>query len=88
MHNGSFRKIEKKNVPICIKQRLPALCATDSGKSFDRYGLRKTLFTLKAGEKSQILTSFRLFLIEQGRIHGRTVADGWAGAVMQKPLEI
>ena len=23
---------------------------------------------------------------EQGRIHGNTVADGWAGAVMQKPL--
>ena len=26
--------------------------------------------------------------ILQGRIHGRTVADGWAGAVMQKPLAI
>ena len=25
---------------------------------------------------------------EQGRIHGNTVADGWAGAVMQKPLAI
>ena len=25
---------------------------------------------------------------EQGRIHGRTVADGWAGAVMQNPLAI
>ena len=25
---------------------------------------------------------------EQGRIHGTTVADGWAGAVMQKPLAI
>ena len=27
---------------------------------------------------------------KQGRIHGRTVADGWAGpgAVMQKPLAI
>ena len=23
---------------------------------------------------------------EQGRIHGRTVADSWAGAVMRKPL--
>ena len=23
---------------------------------------------------------------EQGRIHGNPVADGWAGAVMQKPL--
>ena len=22
---------------------------------------------------------------QQGRIHGKTVADGWAGAVMQKP---
>ena len=25
---------------------------------------------------------------KQGRIHGKTVADGCAGAVMQKPLEI
>ena len=25
---------------------------------------------------------------KQGRIHGKTVADGWAGAVMQKPFEI
>ena len=25
---------------------------------------------------------------EQGRIHVRTVADGWAGAEMQKPLAI
>ena len=24
--------------------------------------------------------------LEQGRIHGNPVADGWAGAVMQKPL--
>ena len=23
--------------------------------------------------------------MKQGRIHGKTVADGWAGAVMQKP---
>ena len=23
---------------------------------------------------------------KQGQIHGQTVADGWAGAVMQKPL--
>ena len=25
---------------------------------------------------------------EQGRIHGNPVADGWAGAVMPKPLKI
>ena len=25
---------------------------------------------------------------EQGRIHDNTVADGWAGAVMRKPLAI
>ena len=25
---------------------------------------------------------------KQGRIHGRTVKDGWVGAVMQKPLAI
>ena len=27
-------------------------------------------------------------LKKQGRIHGNLVADGWAGAVMQKPLAI
>ena len=27
-------------------------------------------------------------LEEQGRIHGNPVADGWAGAVMQKPVAI
>ena len=36
--------------------------------------------------------SFRLHCeltsIKTGRIHDRTVADGWAGAVMQKPLVI
>ena len=26
--------------------------------------------------------------MKQGRMHGKTVADGWAGAVMQKLLEI
>ena len=26
--------------------------------------------------------------MKQGRIHGRTVADGWAGAVMRKQLGI
>ena len=25
-------------------------------------------------------------LLEQGQIHGNPVADGWAGAAMQKPL--
>ena len=29
---------------------------------------------------------FRTF--QQGRIHGNPVADGWAGAVMRKPLGI
>ena len=38
---------------------------TDSGKIFDRYGLKKILFTLKGGEKSQISMSFRLFFIEK-----------------------
>ena len=27
-------------------------------------------------------------LKKQGRIHGKTVVDSWAGAVMQKPLSI
>ena len=30
----------------------------------------------------------RPLAIQQGRIHGRTVADDWAGAVMPKPLAI
>ena len=29
-----------------------------------------------------------LFQLKQGRIHGNPVADGWAGAVMRKPLAI
>ena len=29
-----------------------------------------------------------MFFKEQGRIRGNPVADGWAGAVMQKPLGI
>ena len=29
-----------------------------------------------------------MFEVKQGQIHGKTVADGWAGAVMQKPLAI
>ena len=29
-----------------------------------------------------------LYLKKQGRIHGNPVADGWAGAVMRKPLAI
>ena len=28
------------------------------------------------------------WFIKKGRIHGRTVADGWVGAVMLKPLAI
>ena len=36
------------------------------------------------------LSSFRTCRTgrKQGRIHGNSVADGWAGAVMQKPLRI
>ena len=26
--------------------------------------------------------------VKQGRIHGKTVADGWAEAVMQQPIKI
>ena len=29
-----------------------------------------------------------MFEVKQGRIHGKTVADGLAGAVMQKPIVI
>ena len=30
----------------------------------------------------------RFFKAEQGRLHGNTVAVGWAGAVVRKPLGI
>ena len=33
-------------------------------------------------------TNLPLKVSKQGQIHGRTVADGWAEAVMQKPLAI
>ena len=29
-----------------------------------------------------------LLKMKQGRIHGNPVADGWAGAVMRKPIAI
>ena len=38
------------------------------------------------GENYLKLTS--IYLEKQGRIHGKTVADGWAGAVLRKPLSI
>ena len=33
-------------------------------------------------------SSFLAMNTKQGRIYGNPIADGWAGAVMQKPLEI
>ena len=38
--------------------------------------------------KGQFSHFYQAILGKQGRIHGNTVADGWAGAVMQKPLAI
>ena len=35
-----------------------------------------------------MLVKNRDFKHKQGRIHGNPVADGWAGAVTPKPLEI
>ena len=35
-----------------------------------------------------IYTKSMISFLKQGRIHGNPVADGWAGAVMQKPLGI
>ena len=32
--------------------------------------------------------NFMSIIYEQGRIHGRTFADDWAGVVMLKPLTI
>ena len=31
---------------------------------------------------------FKKFELKQGRIHGKTVADDWAGAIMQYPFGI
>ena len=44
---------------------------------------KKTLKYIKVEILSQDLHAKK-----QGRIHGNPVADGWAGAVMQKPLGI
>ena len=38
--------------------------------------------------KPKFLVPVHHYLYEQGRIHGNTVADGWAGAVVQKLLAI
>ena len=35
-----------------------------------------------------LITHGRALFTKQGRIHGNPVADGWAGAVMQKPIAI
>ena len=43
-------------------------------------------FRLKYGSPS--LRKILLIFTKQGRIHGNPVADGWAGAVMRKPLEL
>ena len=47
------------------------------------------------GTQSRLLWHHGLFLItrdwfswKQGRIHGKTFADGWAGAIMREPLAI
>ena len=40
-----------------------------------------------AGLKEQVIDD-RWNEYKQGRIHGNPVADGWAGAVMRKPLGI
>ena len=32
------------------------------------------------------MDQFNSIFFKQGRIHGNPVADGWAGAVMRKPL--
>ena len=49
-------------------------------------------FHLQPAATASTLNEFRklisIILIEQGRIHGNSVADGWAGAVVRKPLGI
>ena len=35
---------------------------------------------------SMLLVCHSRIVTKQGRIHGRTVVDGWAGAILQKPL--
>ena len=55
------------------------LTQTPSSQHFDTRWVSKGAKKIrkKEGEKK-----------EQGRIHGGTVANGWAGVVMQKPLAI
>ena len=38
--------------------------------------------------RNKIFDPISNYLLKPGRIHGKTVADGWAGAVVQKPLVI
>jgi len=45
--------------------------------------LKVKIFKLQI-EKKMANGFFRLLELQQGRIHDKTVADGWAGAVMQK----
>ena len=45
--------------------------------------------SLESDKATRIKASLWPWIREkQGRIHGRTVADGWAGAVKRKPLGI
>ena len=45
-------------------------------------------FEAAAQKMRDLHTNLPLKVSKQGQIHGRTVADGWAEAVMQKPLAI
>ena len=53
----------------------------------DAFEVLNVVVLLGRGKIKQILLSKLLWIKKQCRIHGMAVADGWAGAVMQKPLE-
>ena len=53
----------------------------------DAFEVLNVVVLLGRGKIKQILLSKLLWIKKQCRIHGMTVADGWAGGVMQKTLE-
>ena len=61
------------------------------GAKFELYVFRLGLDVFqkkKLLEKNKVTEKKAKGKIKQGRIHGNPVADGWAGAVMPKPLAI
>ena len=66
----------------CELQVFNTLCSVKINYSYEL-----TIYKEKYN-KSKISIRLKWYRKKQGRIHGNPVADGWAGAVPQKPLGI